>query len=113
MKIRFTSCMAFMAAACLLAGCSNAGEHADTKSALLSAAGFNVVEAADSGALYPDRLPPEHVVERIEAGKEIFLYDDPYLCGCVLEGDRAAFGRYRAERFQRDFHAAGGVPAAF
>jgi hypothetical protein len=113
MQLRISPCVVFAAAACLLAGCTHIGERADTKSALLSAAGFHVVEPADSRALYPDRLPPGRIVETQEEGKAIFLYDDPYLCGCVLKGDRKAFDRYHVEQFQRDFHAAGGVPAAF
>src|SRR5215469_16839897 len=103
MKFRFAAGVLFSAAG-LLAGCTNAGEHADTKSALLSAAGFNVIQPADSRTLYPDHLPPGRIVKTKEDGKEIYLYDDPYLCGCVLKGDSRAFERYKVEQFQRDFH---------
>ncbi|MBN3759363.1 hypothetical protein [Burkholderia sp. Ac-20365] len=102
---------ALLIAASLLAACTSVGDEAHATEALLSNAGFKTVPLGNLKAHELNSLTPGRIV-KIGNG-DVFVYEGPTACGCVLEGDRQAFERYQSEKFERDFHPAGAVPAAF
>ena len=48
-------------------------------------------------------LPPNRVVQKVKDGKVIFVYADPYACGCLYIGDEAAWDNYKREQLQQNF----------
>jgi hypothetical protein len=88
----------------LLGGCATPMERANEKNDLLSAAGFTIVPVTtDAQRLQLNTLPPNRVVQKIRNGKVIFVYADPYACGCLYIGDQTAWNTYKREQLQQHF----------
>ncbi len=87
----------------ILAACVSPQERAQEKDDLLAAAGFTIVPANT-----PDRrtqlqtLPPNRIVQQTHGDRVVFLYADPYACGCLYIGDQKAWDTYRRQQFQAD-----------
>ena len=88
----------------LIAGCASPVERANEKNDLLSAAGFHIVPVTtDAQRLQLQTLPPNRVVQKFKDGKPVFLYADPYVCGCLYVGDETAWDNYKREQLQQQF----------
>ena len=87
----------------ILAACVSPQERAQEKDDLLAAAGFTIVPANT-----PERrtqlqtLPPNRIVQQTHGDRVVFLYADPYACGCLYIGDQKAWDTYRRQQFQAD-----------
>ncbi len=88
--------------ALLLAGCVTPRQIEAQREDLLASAGF-VPRAADT----PRRkellrtLPPNIFVSKVHEGKQIYIFADPLVCGCLYVGDSAAYARYKQDVLQR------------
>ncbi|WP_429270149.1 hypothetical protein [Paraburkholderia sp. EB58] len=88
----------------LITACATPVERANEKNDLLSAAGFHIVPVTtDQQRLALQTLPPNRVVQKVKDGKVIFVYADPYACGCLYIGDEAAWDNYKREQLQQNF----------
>jgi hypothetical protein len=87
----------------VIAGCSTPVERANEKNDLLAAAGFHIVPVTtDQQRLQLETLPANRVVQKVKNGKVVFLYADPYACGCLYIGDENAWDNYKREQFQQN-----------
>jgi hypothetical protein len=85
----------------LLAACASQQERASAKDDMLSAAGFTILPAnTPERRLELQTLPPNKVVQKVQGDKVVFLYADPYACGCLYIGDQAAWNTYRKQQFE-------------
>jgi hypothetical protein len=85
----------------LLAACASQQERASAKDDMLSAAGFTILPAnTPERRLELQTLPPNKVVQKAQGDKVVFLYADPYACGCLYIGDQAAWNTYRKQQFE-------------
>lgn len=104
MKHRLVTGLIAMSMSVLIAGCASPVERANEKNDLLSAAGFHIVPVTtDAQRLQLQTLPPNRVVQKVKDGKPIFLYADPYSCGCLYIGDETAWDNYKREQLQQKF----------
>ena len=88
----------------LLSACATPVERANEKNDLLAAAGFRIVPVTtDEQRLELQTLPPNRVVQKTQKDRIIFLYADPYACGCLYVGDQSAWDNYRREQLQQNF----------
>jgi hypothetical protein len=88
----------------LLGACATPMERANEKNDLLSAAGFTIVPVTtDAQRLQLNSLPPNRVVQKVKDGKVMFVYADPYACGCLYIGDETAWDNYKREQLQQHF----------
>lgn len=102
MKLRWTTILLALSASILIAGCSTPVERANEKNDLLAAAGFHIVPVTtDQQRLQLETLPANRVVQKVKDGKVIFLYADPYSCGCLYIGDENAWDNYKREQIQQ------------
>jgi hypothetical protein len=103
MKLRWTTILIAISASILISGCSTPVERASEKNDLLAAAGFHIVPVTtDQQRLQLETLPPNRVVQKVRDGKVIFLYADPYACGCLYIGDENAWDNYKREQIQQN-----------
>ena len=87
-----------------LGACATPMERANEKNDLLSAAGFTIVPVTtDAQRLQLNTLPPNRVVQKVKDGKVMFVYADPYECGCLYIGDQTAWNNYKREQLQQHF----------
>jgi len=90
--------------AALLSACANPVERANEKNDLLAAAGFQIVPVTtNEQRMELQTLPPNRVVQKTRNGKVIFLYADPYACGCLYVGDQSAWDSYKRNQLQQNF----------
>lgn len=88
--------------ALLLAACVSERERAQDTENLLAAAGFDAVPATTADRQQEmASLPPNQLLSRVQGDKLVYFYADPLVCNCLYIGNQAAYGRYRAEMFQR------------
>jgi hypothetical protein len=89
--------------ASLLCACATPVERANEKNDLLAAAGFQIVPVTtDEQRLELQTLPPNRVVQKSQKDKLVFLYADPYACGCLYVGDQRAWDNYKREQLQQN-----------
>ncbi|RFU48371.1 hypothetical protein [Paraburkholderia sp. DHOC27] len=104
MKLRLATVLAATSVCVLVAGCATPVERANEKNDLLAAAGFHIVPVTtDAQRVQLETLPPNRVVQKIKDGKPVFLYADPYSCGCLYVGDENAWDNYKREQIQQKF----------
>ena len=104
MKLRWTAIFLALIASALISGCATPVERANEKDDLLAAAGFHIVPVTtDQQRLQLNTLPPNRVVQKVKDGKAVFLYADPYACGCLYIGDENAWDNYKREQLQKHF----------
>ena len=104
MKLRWTAFFLALIASALISGCATPVERANEKDDLLAAAGFHIVPVTtDPQRLQLNTLPPNRVVQKVKDGKAVFLYADPYSCGCLYIGDENAWDNYKREQLQQHF----------
>ena len=101
---RWTAVVLATSTSFLLGACATPTEHANEKNDLLSAAGFTIVPVTtDAQRLQLNTLPPNRVVQKVKDGKVMFVYADPYACGCLYIGDETAWDNYKREQLQQHF----------
>jgi hypothetical protein len=101
MNFRLVTALIATSASVLFAGCA---ERANEKNDLLAAAGFHIIPVTtDAQRLELQTLPPNRVVQKLKNGKPVFLYADPYACGCLYVGNEAAWDSYKREQLQQRF----------
>jgi hypothetical protein len=95
---------AWISVTCLaLAACATPQEKANEKDDLLAAAGFTILPAnTPQRRAELQTLPPNKVVQRTHGDRIVFLYADPYACGCLYIGDQKAWDTYRRQQFQQN-----------
>ncbi|KXV01907.1 hypothetical protein CR51_20905 [Caballeronia megalochromosomata] len=104
MKHRLATVLTALSASMLLAACATPVERANEKNDLLSAAGFRIVPVTtEQQRVQLQTLPPNRVVQKIKDGRVIFVYADPYACGCLYIGDETAWDNYKREQLQQHF----------
>jgi hypothetical protein len=104
MMRRFTAVLLAAGTSVLLGACATPMERANEKNDLLSAAGFTIVPVTtDAQRLQLNTLPPNRVVQKVKDGKVMFVYADPYACGCLYIGDETAWDNYKREQLQQHF----------
>jgi hypothetical protein len=87
-----------------LSGCATPMQRATETNDLLAAAGFHIVPVtSDAQRVQLKTLPPNRVVQQNKNGKVVFLYADPYACGCLYIGDEQAWDNYKREQLQQKF----------
>ncbi len=95
--------VATLVGCCVLAACASPQEIAHQKDDMLAAAGFTILPAnTPERRLQLQTLPPNHVVQKTQGSRVVFLYADPYACGCLYIGDQTAWDTYRRQQFQQD-----------
>jgi len=98
----WTRNLLIIATCVLLPACTSTAERVQNKENMLAASGFTVVPANT-----PQRqaslasLPPHKFVRQVRNGKVVYTYADPTICSCLYVGDQAAYGRYRANVFEK------------
>jgi hypothetical protein len=104
MNLSWNTVLLAIAACFLISGCATPIERANQKNDLLSAAGFHIVPVTtDQQRMQLETLPPNRVVQKLKDGKVVFLYADPYACGCLYIGDETAWDNYKREQLQQHF----------
>jgi hypothetical protein len=104
MMRRWAAILTAVSMSVLITACATPVERANEKNDLLSAAGFHIVPVTtDQQRLALQTLPPNRVVQKVKDGKVIFVYADPYACGCLYIGDEAAWDNYKREQLQQNF----------
>ncbi|MGF6767556.1 hypothetical protein P3T18_000026 [Paraburkholderia sp. GAS199] len=100
--LNVTKSVIAMATCCVLVACASPVELANEKDDLLASAGFTIVPAnTEKRRTELETLPANRVVQRTHGERVVFLYADPYACGCLYIGDQKAWDRYRREQFQQ------------
>jgi hypothetical protein len=100
---KWAAILTALAASFLMAACATPVERANQQNDLLAAAGFHIVPVTtDQQRLQLQTLPPNRVVQKVKDGKPVFVYADPYACGCLYIGDETAWDNYKREQFQQN-----------
>jgi hypothetical protein len=103
MKPRWSTVLIAISASIAISGCATPVERANEKNDLLAAAGFHIVPVTtDQQRVQLETLPPNRVVQKVKDGKVVFLYADPYACGCLYIGDENAWDSYKREQLQQN-----------
>jgi hypothetical protein len=103
MKPGWTTVLIAISTSIAISGCATPVERANEKNDLLAAAGFHIVPATtDQQRVQLETLPPNRVVQKVKNGKVVFLYADPYACGCLYIGDENAWDSYKREQLQQN-----------
>jgi hypothetical protein len=103
MNLNRITVLVVTSASILMSGCATPIERANEKNDLLAAAGFHIVPVTtEQQRLQLQTLPPNRVVQKIKDAKVIFVYADPYACGCLYIGDEYAWDNYKREQIQQN-----------
>lgn len=101
---RWPMLLTALGACLLMTACATPAQRATQKDDLLSAAGFHIVPVTtDQQRQQLKTLPPNRVVQKIKDGKPVFVYADPYACGCLYIGDETAWDTYKRDQLQQSF----------
>jgi hypothetical protein len=97
--LRFGSTLATLTMVVAVSACTS---QVQNKEDMLAAAGFTLVPANT-----PQRqaslkaLPPHKFSRQVRNNNVVYTYADPTICNCLYVGNQAAYGRYRADVFQK------------
>jgi hypothetical protein len=97
--LRFGSTLATFTMVVAVSACAS---QVQNKEDMLAAAGFTLVPANT-----PQRqasltaLPPHKFSRQVRNNNVVYTYADPTICNCLYVGNQAAYGRYRADVFQK------------
>ena len=86
----------------LASACATLQERVAGEEAILAASGFHA-RAADTPqrAALLQRLPAHRVVLQPTHGRDLYLFADPLVCGCLYVGSAAAYRLYSEQMAQR------------
>ena len=90
----FSSTIAVAAAVLVLLGCSNQPQT-QSKTDLLSESGFKVMSLNTPAKVASfKKLPPHRLSQTTFKGKQVWVYPDRNVCGCIYVGSPAAYNTY-------------------
>ncbi len=85
----------------LASACATPQEQVADREDRLAAAGFHArpADTPQREALL-QRLPPQRFVVLPVRGRDLYVYADPLVCGCLYVGPEASYDLYRQQVFQ-------------
>lgn len=100
----FSVFLLFVCTAFVTAGCQTVQDHAaESKEALLSAAGFQMKQAGSDEQLQDVRdLPQRRFVAHTVNGQVLYVFADAASCQCIYVGSEKNYQQYQKMAYDKD-----------